>query len=431
LAKKKSILSLEQLRAQKYLSTPGKISCVPYRSDVLNLFTGGGVKFGHVTEISGAPHMFKSTLLAEVVGAALNMGAHVVIHDKERKLTAGRFASLGIKGADKSNPKFWYHEDLFPDYVLTLERMFEDMHEIWAGARLDDLRSLKSAFEAGEASAELCDRYAHLNPKQRPKTTDKKKFASWQKQTAKNLLSVAQLDDEDRTPIVWIVDSVTAIPGDDEAIDPTTGKPNLKPSIAANARIWSTQFRVCGFMDSKVASLHIAQVRTAGIGKGQAYKKAAVAVANEFYATNRIKIFPRAGGQLYRDPKNLNSIVIGSKAETSNDRAYQIGQIIMASIDKNLEGIRMTVPLYMLAETGTDVINSLFEFLTENKLVVSAGGYYTWDPDFWPERAGENFRREGFTDIYLDPKLRVELYQKLVHLKERIKHGESVKPSTR
>lgn len=422
--------SLAELRTEKRLGTPGTITCVPFRADALNLFTGGGVKFGHVTEISGLPGMFKSTALAEVAGSALGMNAHVVIHDKERKLTEGRFTSLGIKNANRGNPRFWYHEDDFPDYILTLERMFEDMHEIWGAVRKDDLQVLESAFASGNASAAMCDRYAHLNAKPRPKTTDKKKLEAWQKKIAGNLKSPAQLDAEDRTPIVWIVDSVTAIPCAEEAIDPETGQPNLKPSIALNARVWSKMFQVCGFMDNRVAALHIAQIRTAGIGSGRgAYKKAAVASANEFYATNRIKFYPRESGQIYRDPNNPDNLLVGSSA-SGEQKLYQVGRVIMASIDKNLEGISTTVPLYMLAATGTDVINSMFEFLKMNGLIGGgAGGRYNWTAKFWPERVESTFSRAEFVNLYMDPDLRVELASKLRLLKEMIQYGSTPEQS--
>jgi RecA/RadA recombinase len=415
---KAGIKKLADLRAEKHLGTPRKIYSVPFRSDVLNLFTGG-VKFGHVTEISGNPGMFKSTILAEVAIHGLDNGAHVVVHDKERKLTESRFLSLGCKIANKSNPKFWYHEDDFPDYVLTLERMFEDMHEIWAGVRLDDLEQLQKKFTDGKATKVQQSRYEHLVPK--PKKENKKSMASWQKKVADKLKSPAQLDDEDKTPIIWIVDSVTATPNADEAIDPTTGKPNLKPTMAKNARVWSDLFRTCGFLDAKVAALHIAQIRTAGIGSPRgAYKKAAVPTANEFYATNRIKIFPRSGGSLYRDPDEPESISIGSKVG-KEEKIFQVGSIIMASIDKNLEGVSTNVPLYMLASTGTDVINSLFEFLSLRNLIATKGGYYAFDDKFWPERGGQTFRRGEFTQIYLEAG--AEMLKKLVTWKELIQHG--------
>ena len=424
MAKKAGIKKLSELRAEKHLGTPRKIYSVPFRSDVLNLFTGG-VKFGHVTEISGNPGMFKSTLLAEVAIHGLDTGAHVVVHDKERKLTESRFLSLGCKIANKANPKFWYHEDDFPDYVLTLEKMFEDMHEIWAGVRLDDLEQLQNKFKEGKATKAQQERYGHLEKK--PKKATKKSLASWQKKIAEKLKSPAQLDDDDRSPIIWIVDSVTATPNADEAIDPKTGKPNLAPTMAKNARVWSDLFRTCGFLDAKVAALHIAQIRTAGIGSPRgAYKKAAVPTANEFYATNRIKIFPRSGGSLYRDPKDPSSVIIGNRAE-GEEKIFQVGSIIMASIDKNLEGVSTNVPLYMLASTGTDVINSLFEFLSLRNLIVTKGGWYAFDDTFWPERAGETFRREGFTEIYL--KHGAELYKKLLSWKELIQHGRTSAPS--
>src|SRR5690606_10995116 len=157
---------------------------------------------------------------------------------------------------------------------LTIEQMFDDMHDIVASVRLDDLTRTAALFEAGSASAEMCDRYAHLNPNARPKVADKKKFESWQRKVSESLKSPSQIQEQDRTPIVWIVDSVTYMPSGAEPIVPSPGRPTISPNIALCARVWSTMFRTCGFMDNRVAVLHIAQMRTAGIGAGrQAYKK--------------------------------------------------------------------------------------------------------------------------------------------------------------
>lgn len=421
MAKKAGFKKLGELRSSQKLAEPRVLTSLPFRSDMLNLFTGG-IKFGHVTEVSGNPGMFKSTLLAEVVGEALKQGAHVVVHDKERKLTADRFLTLGIENANKNNPKFWYKEDDLPEYILTLERMFEDMHEVYAAVRHDDMESIKDQFVAGEASRSLCKRYQHLNAKALP--AKDKKTKGWQTLVSKKFMTPSQLLDVDKTPIVWIVDSVTSIPNQDEAVDPVTGKPNLKPSIAKNARVWSTLFQTCGFMDARVAALHIAQIRTAGIGTGRAYKKAAVPSANEFYATVRLKLFPAAQGTLFRDPKKPTEILIAKSDLSTDQKAYQIGRIIMASIDKNLDGVSTSVPIYMLNKTGTDVINSMFEFLHLRKMIVSAGGHYTWDEQFWPERAGETFRRAGFSAIYTEHG--AELLTKLKAWKELISDGRPV-----
>lgn len=422
--KQKELPSLEDLRSKKGLSAPSKLTSIPFRSDALNLFTGG-VKKGHVTEISGMPSMYKSTLLAEVAGEVLAGDGVVIIHDKERKLTENRFTSLGINNADRRNPKFWYHTDDLPDYVLTIEKMYEDVHDIIGAVRRDDLQKLKEKFTAGKASKAQVESYWNLaGYKTKPKTGKGEKNEKGQKAIAKKLVSPSQLDGSDRTSVLWIVDSVTSIPCANEAFDKTTGRPNNAPTMALCARIWSEQFRRSAFMDSEVAVLHIAQIRTAGIGSPRgAYKKSAVSAAGEFYATNRLKIFPRSGGALYRNPDDDSTILIGQTAPKES-RLFKIGQIITVAIDKNIEGVNTEVPIYMLSSTGTDVINSMWEFLVMRGFLLGGhGGYWSLSEKVWPEQAHAKITRASFTQFYLDHGR--ELYQRLKIWKEKITHGHT------
>lgn len=421
---KKQLPSLEELRGKKGLSAPSKITSIPFRSDALNLFTGG-VKKNHVTEISGMPSMYKSTLLAEVAGEVLAGEGVVVIHDKERKLTEPRFISLGINNANRSNSRFWYFTDDLPEYVLTIEQMYVDIHDIVGAVRRDDLQKLKEKFTAGKATKAQVEAYWNLTGyKTKPKTGKGEKNEKGQKAIAKKLVSPSQLDDADKTTVLWIVDSVTSIPCADEAYDKATGLPNKSPGMAKCARVWSEQFRISAFMDSEVAVLHIAQIRTAGIGSPRGtYKKSAVPAANEFYATNRLKIFPRSGGALYRNPDDEGTILIG-QTTPKESRLFKIGQIITVAIDKNIEGVNTEVPIYMLASTGTDVINSMWEFLSLRGFLKGGhGGYWSLSEKLWPEKSAEKITRASFTQFYLEHGQ--ELYQRLKVWKEKITHGHT------
>lgn len=401
--------TLAELRQTMTLSSPRKIAAIPFRSDILNLVSGG-ILCGYINEISGNPGMFKSTLAAEGVIGCEQSGGYVVIHDKERKLTESRFAALtgGKHNIRKENPRVWYFEDdVAKGFIITIELVFEHLHQIIGGIRQEDLERLQAKFEDGTASASLIERYQSIlsgkaaakvtKSKKGKKKATKKDNESICKEIAAALMSPGQLHDDERSAVLCVADSVTSIPGQEEAIDPKTGLPNMSPQPALQARIWSNMLRTAGFFDHKVALLHIAQIRTHGIMSygGRAYKKSAVSAAQEFYATNRIKIFQDSDGVLYRAPDG--SVLKGSKLNF-DERLHQIGTVINASVDKNLDGLRTDVPIYMLNTTGTDVVNSMWEFLAGRKLINPGGGWYKFDPQFLNVDA--SFRRDQFFDIY-------------------------------
>lgn len=402
--------TLDELRQTTGISSPRKIAAIPFRSDIMNL-VAGGVLCGYINEISGNPSMFKSTLAAEVIVECEKSGGYVIIHDKERKLTDSRFSALcgNNHKIRKENPRVWYYEDdPARGFIITIEKVFEHLHDIVGGIRLKDLEKLKEKFEEGDVSAALIEKYSSIlsekaqakrakDAKKKGKKESKKDNEAICKEIAAALMSPGQLHDEERSIVLAVADSVTSIPAQEEALDPKTGLPNLTPQPAIQARVWSNMLRTAGFFDHKVALLHIAQIRTHGIMSygGKAYKKAAVSAAQEFYATNRIKIFQDSDGVLYRAPDG--SILKGSKLNY-DERLHQIGTVIMASVDKNLDGLRTDVPIYMLNTTGTDVVNSMWEFLTGRKLVVAGGGWFKFDPNFLSVDA--TFRRDQFLDIY-------------------------------
>ena len=59
--KKDKVLSPAELRQSMRADEPSSPGSIPFKSDVLNLLTGG-IQCSFITEISGNPSMFKSTL---------------------------------------------------------------------------------------------------------------------------------------------------------------------------------------------------------------------------------------------------------------------------------------------------------------------------------------------------------------------------------
>lgn len=418
-----------ELRQSMRAGDPATPGFIPFKSDILNLMTGG-IQCGFITEISGNPSMFKSTLACEVVGAVLDLGGHAIVFDKERKMTESRFKTLGINKANKDNPFFWYFKDLVPaekpDDIINVERMFEDCTRIHKVIREDDLRKVRERFLSGVATKKEIEYYGRTLDcgKQWETRKDKEgQCAAIAGKDGKNFATPNQLRQEDKSLILIVVDSTTAVPSREEAFDPKTGLANTSPQPALQARSWSHQLRNCLFMDERVAMLQLAQIRTAGImGKGNAYKRPAVTSSQEFYNTVRLQIFAGGSGSvLYRDPRS-DGILKADKLVATSDRLYQLGNIVSCSIKKNLDSLQMDVPLFMLGATGTDPVNSLWEFFHQRGFVKhTSGGWWALQGDFhacWPE----NFKIESWYNIYCE--VGAEIWKALNKWKQEIIYGK-------
>ena len=395
--KSKAIRSLEAQR--EYMAGIQEISApeyIPFRSDLLNLFVGG-IGFGGFTEISGDPNLYKSTIAAEVIGAALTMGAHVIVHDKERKLEQSRFTTLGIHGANKQNPKFWYFRQDWPRYRLTIEQYFRDMLDLFTVIRNDDLQRVKREFEDNSASDEAYEYYRRCLPE---KERTKARTAGRAKTVASKLVIPALLRKQDRSRILTVLDSSTATPADEEAPDENgevggDGK-------ALRARVWSKELCNMMWADDRVAGLHLAQKRLHLNFGGRSYKKAASTTAQEFYYNCRMMTIPMAGGRLTRNPDD-GTIIIGNPQNVAKEKQInQIGQIILMAIHKTLRGVKTEIPLFMLAMTGTDVVNSMWQFLVQRGLITHhhQGAYKFKHGMFsriWPN---ETFKPVEFINFY-------------------------------
>lgn len=417
-----------QLRQSMRADEPSSAANIPFKSDILNLLTGG-VQCGFITEISGNPSMFKSTLACEIVGAALQLGGHTIVFDKERKMTANRFLSLGINNANKDNEHFWYFRDIVPaekpDDIINIERLFEDSTRIHRSIREEDLGRVRQRFLDGKATKKEMEQYAAIlgvSDRWEARKDKEGQCAEIAGKDGKNFATPNQLRVEDKSLILIVVDSTTAVPAREEAFDPKTGLPNLSPQPALQARVWSNLLRNCLFMDERVAMLQLAQIRTAGImGGRQPYKRAAVTSSQEFYNTVRLQIY--AGGQgsvLYRDPRS-DGILKADKLVATSDRLFQLGNIVSCSIKKNLDSMQMDVPLFMLGATGTDPVNSLWEFFHERGFVKhTSGGWWQLQGDFhacWPQ----NFKIESWYNIYCE--VGAEIWKTLAKWKQEIIHG--------
>lgn len=431
----------EELRKSMRADEPSSAAAIPFKSDILNLLTGG-IQCGFITEISGNPSMFKSTLACECVGHALALGGHVIVFDKERKMTGSRFQTLGIHNANKDNDHFWYFRDIVPasnvDDIINIERLFENTATIHRTIREDDLKKVRQRFLDGKAKKEEMEHYARVlgvGDQWRSRAEKEGQCAAIAGKEGRNFASPSQLRTQDKSLILIVVDSTTAVPAREEAFDPKTGLPNLSPQPALQARVWSQLLRNCLFMDERVAMLQLAQIRTAGImGQRQPYKRAAVTAAQEFYNTVRLQLYAGgAGSVLYRDPRS-GGILKADKLMATSDRLYQLGNIVSCSIKKNLDSMQMDVPLFMLGATGTDPVNSLWEFFHERGFVKhTSGGWWQLQGDFypcWPQA----FKIENWFQIYSE--VGQEIWKALNKWKNEIiygkqENGKSAEPNFR
>ncbi len=423
------MMTPKELRQSMRADEPSSAKSIPFKSDILNLLTGG-VQCNFITEISGLASMFKSTIACEVVGSALVLGGHAVIFDKERKMTESRFTTLGINNAKKENDHFWYFKDIVPatkhDDIINIERIFEDCTRIHRSIREEDLGKVKQRFLDGRATKKEMEHYANVlgvSDQWKSRKEKASQCAAIAGKDGKNFAIPNQLRAEDKSLILIVVDSTTAVPAREEAFDPKTGLPNLSPQPALQARVWSNLLRNCLFMDERVAMLQLAQIRTAGIMGGRTpYKRAAVTSSQEFYNTVRLQLFPGgAGTVLYRDPRS-GGILKGDKLVATSDRLYQLGNIVTCSIKKNIDAMKMDVPLFMLGATGTDPVNSLWEFFWQRGLVKhTSGGWWQLQEGFfacWPD----NFKLESWYSIYCE--VGEELWKALLKWKKEIIYGK-------
>jgi len=375
---------------------------IPFRSDILNLLLGG-VSTSMFTEISGDPNMFKSTIAAEIIINALMMNAVCIVHDKERKLIESRFTTLGTNAF--ASPNFHYIEDEFPEYRLTIEQYFTDMLRFVEATRYEDLDRIRKQFSNDKknpstANDGLYDYYRRYLPLA---DRDHKRTEARCNKIADQLKTPNLLRPEDKTLILTVLDSTTAVPSKEEAYDPKTGEvPDPNPAL--QARVWSQFLRTCLWMDDRVAALHLSQKRLKLNFTGNSYERAAVTRSQEYYYTTRIMLAMAANGKLYRHP-TTGEIVIGDSGHALDQKINQIGQITRARIMKSLTGIKTEIPLFMLGQTGTDRINSMWEFLLQRNLIKHYhGGRWhfnhplfdaIWDPNT------VKFKRTEFIDLYV------------------------------
>ena len=387
-----TLSGVHQLPVQEYL---------PTRNDILNAYLGGGLLVGHFNEIAGDPEMFKTTFLVENAVDVINeihpicAGAVVVIFDREGRIRDGRVTSLG--GPSK-HPR-WVQYTNQP-HTLTIEYVFEKMAEQVARVRAHDMLVVKVALGTGEK------RYAHmaayyrevlgLQPKATFDAIAKALGNKW------NVLRTV-----DRTLIFIGIDSMTAMPSDAVVSSAKKNKPESADAHdrevarreehkttkqpGREALSWSMAFRNCTWMDDRVIGVTTAQMRTRGLMSGSGgYTAPATSTAGEFYGRVRITVHPASGGALFQSPDG--NIIL--KASTAEDRKHQIGWNLIYRVKKNAAGVLCPVPAFMLAASGTNRANTVFEYLRAEKLIQAAGGWYSIN-DKLAEAAGASFEGVG------------------------------------
>lgn len=406
MAKKKSsgpatLRALKQSFVDQGVRQQTQVSYIPFRSDYLNLLTGGGIPTNGFTEIFGDPGMFKSTLAAELSITTLrDLGGVLVIHDTENKLKDDRFSSLGFQlpNAEESD-HYWRFIGNWPKYRLTIEGYFQDMSQIVSLSRMEDLALAKERLLDGtmpDREVFLYRAFCGASIKSPDDVTD-----AHRKAIEKNLVEPGQLLSQHRRLILSVIDSASALPAEAEVPDAITGKVE-KANVALRAGVWSEQLRRWGWLDDRVACLHIAQKRLDLKFKGPSFQKAASTTAQNFYYTLRISLRKAAQGALYRLPDG--TLLEHAKAET-DDKHHQVGSVIVAKTEKSAFGIGTSIPLVMLNFSGTDVIWSAWKTLLALGLLKhTSGGWYAFTHDIFIRELGDrkvNF--QSFFDLYRDP----------------------------
>lgn len=374
---------------------PQKARYFPTRNDPLNCHLGGGWLFGALNEVYGGPGLFKTTLCGELVADMLRAKGCVVVFDREERLNHERLATLG---ADVVSPQLLYHHN--QPYLLTVEYIFQRATEIVWHIRTEDIKAVIRKLLSKKPPKTLLDRYQRRLG-MTGKVTAKKvagalRYADGNK---KETFYAHLLCPEDKTDIAIIVDSVTAVPsltqvaGDKlKSKVPDRVEVQIRQdavgsdSLGQSARAWSAAFQQCRFLDENVLMLATAQMRMAGFGSITGpFQAAAEPNAHGFYARNRLYVMPNRGGTfIYAHPDG--GFAYDADSLTAQQRDACVGRRVRYYVKKTIAHAETSVPAFMIGATGTDRANTVWEYLLDRNILVSAG-------------AGNYQIRKGLQDI--------------------------------
>lgn len=381
---------------------PRQAEHFPTRNGPLNMWLDGGLPYGGLTVLSGDAQTFKSTMLIEAVAEAQRLGFWQLVFDREAKMTADRLTQLG---ANPDHPGMVYFDN--EETVLTIERVFEKSTEWVAKIRTIELKDVIQRLKE-KGNEELVARYRKRLQASHTATGT---------QLSKMLHSTGSeptyyynlLAPEDKTPILWVLDSITGTPARSQlAGDKIESKVEAKVeiqirsaeagsnTIGQSARAWSEAFKRVTFIDSKVIAIATSQMRLSGFGSYTGpYNKAAHPNAVEFAATLHIQTKASGGKASYVVRGNDGSVHFKSTPPKPEDTHSTVGRRITLSIRKLSSSSSRSIPCFFLNATGTDVIHTAWDYFTDvGALVVAGGGRYKV-----PESAQDKIEEEGPTTV--------------------------------
>lgn len=371
---------------------------LPTRNFPLNVLLGGGLPLGLVHEVSGSPGLGKTSFCLETAGDALKAKYQVLLMDREGTMSADRMRHHGI---DPSSPRLWYYSN--QPAVLTIEQVFR-----YTAAAVFEIRTAdcqKVVEKLGDSpSATLLKRYQEVfrDPSLDAKGIVKKLTGTYKKE---KVWYYQYLHQKDRTPILWIVDSITSMPGQSELVAKmdSSVESNQQLQIMAGgsgsnaqalaARAWSSELRNQPFIDSRFVGVWTAQMRMSQYNNNW-FEDEAEPNATKFYGRCRLRLTPMGGKEsfLHLDPKGDG--LLYSVGNLAYDETHApVGRRLWVNAKKVAGLARFRVP-WVWAYGQTDAINTVWEFFVDRGVLTT-----TRAPNYY---VAANFLRVEGADADLD-----------------------------
>ena len=358
---------------------PPKQSYFPTRNYPLNIRLGGGIMFGAVNEISGDPGLGKTMFCCEAIVDMTAAGGYAIVCDREGMITSGRLDLLGKPNYDRI---FYFANQ--PE-LLTVEASFRLTTGAWNTIRADDCKKVVDKLTGKKPPKKLVERYRaifRMPADSTPAAIAKNLYGTMAKE---KVFYHQFLDVEDRSEILWVVDSLSSMPGQSEvAGDKFKSKVLANQQLqilsgeggsaaqAQQARSWSTALRNQRFLDQKVVGIWTAQMRMTVGSMNNWYRSEAEPGANEFYGRARLRLSPMGGKEsnLHLDPSSGNLLYsVGDLPY--QDTLHPVGRRVWMTASKVTATERFRVPWFWLGSRGTDTVNTVWEFLVDQGILVS------------------------------------------------------------
>ncbi len=410
---------------EKFGSTPPKQEYLRTRNDPLNIHLGGGLLVGCINEIFGDADMFKTTFLAENIADVLANDGWAIVHDREDRLTHER---IRLVGGDPDHPRLVYRSN--NPYTLTIEDAFMHAARTLFSIRTLELEEVVKALLSKKPPEKLRLRYARRIGAPSPEKARAADVAKALIHTVngERIVNTHLLLPEDMRLILWVLDSVTALPpltaiADKAAVEKAHTNRDLSErsirtgedgsgAIGQGAQRWSSSFRDAAFVDARVCGLFSAQTRLHGLTSGNPYKDAAEPGALKFYTRTRIQVYPMENPVIYADVETGN--LFFTATPTSAQKEMAVGKRIWMHVKKTAACGSFRVPAFMLGRTGTDRCNTVWEFMVDRGIFkhMSSGRYAVTAPIPAGEEPIEMLTRAEFiTRLYTE---RLQLWASII-----------------